>query len=168
MVKKLILLLCIVFAPFSWALAYQNEPNGYASLYWGENLSNVKKAYNTSFMRYNKNRTGATYMVFIPNARGELGMLGAVGLLCYFDENNRLSYICIPIPRPKEMVESVYQQTLKDLSSICGKPTEILNDSAVWNGNTTMMAVSKREDAIEINLMFFLNNHCCHNYCLMR
>lgn len=96
--KKLILTILLFVLPISLIDAYPNEPSGYASMYWGESLNKVKARYNTSFLRYNQARTGALYMVTIPNAYGELGMLGRVNVICFFD-NDRLSHITIPIFR---------------------------------------------------------------------
>ena len=151
MMKKLILTILLFVLPISLIDAYPNEPSGYASMYWGESHNKVKARYNTSFLRYNQARTGALYMVTIPNAYGELGMLGRVNVICFFD-NDRLSHITIPIFRKPEEIENTYRDSLRDLKSICGTPKYFAN-SAVWNGNITMMGLAKNEAGVAIELM---------------
>lgn len=146
---QIILFLCLLLTPISLNYAYQNEPSGYASLYWGESLGTVKQRYNTSFIRYDK--SGSIYMVNIPNAGGELGMFGRVYILCLFD-NDRLSYILIPIPRQSSQIESTYQQKISDITAVCGRPV-IRNGVAGWGGRTTIMLVDKYPEGVRIQLI---------------
>ncbi len=84
--KKILLVLMLLFLPFFVVEAFPNEPAGYANLYWGESLSNVKRHYATNFIKYN-GQAGATYIVSIPDAHGELGVKGQAWAICSFTDN---------------------------------------------------------------------------------
>ena len=150
MLKKVIFILYLLFLPITIAKAYPNEPNGYASLYWGESVGQVQLNYNISYLRYT-NR-GNAYLVTIPNANGELGMLGQVSIICYFDNTNSLRSITIFMPRAGYQVESTFYDCIRDIADTCGAPT-MRNGAAVWSGNQTMMAVTKKPDTVTIELM---------------
>lgn len=68
--------------------AYPNEPSGFASLYWGESLSSVKSRYTTDFLEY-KGKDGASYMVTIPEVRGELGIKGNQSVMVLIEKEVR-------------------------------------------------------------------------------
>ena len=142
--------MCLLFLPITITEAYPNEPNGYASLYWGESVNQVQLNYHTSYLRYT-NR-GVAYLVNIPNANGELGMLGQVSIICYFDSTNSLRSITIFMPREGYQVESTFNDSIRDIAVTCGTPI-MRNGVAVWAGNQTMMAVTKKPDTVTIELM---------------
>lgn len=149
MLKKIVLILCLMFLPVTMAEAYPNEPNGYASLYWGEDISQVQQSYETSFLQYKD--MGAAYLVTIPDARGELGMLGRLYIVCWFDSTSSLRGITIFIPRMEYEVESTFKDSIRDIAATCGAPI-IRNGIALWFGKRTRMGVAKMREAVTINL----------------
>lgn len=149
MLKRIVLILCLIFLPVTMAEAYPNEPNGYASLYWGEDISQVKQSYKTSYLQ--STDKGAAYLVTIPDARGELGMLGRVHVICYFDTAGSLNDITIFIPRTIYEVESTFEDSIRDIAATCGAPV-IRNGVALWLGKQTIIAVTKQPDAVSIEL----------------
>lgn len=149
MLKKIVFILCLMFLPVTMAEAYPNEPNGYASLYWGEDISQVQQSYETSFLQYTD--MGAEYLVTIPDAKGELGMLGRVYIVCCFDSTSSLRGITIYIPRMKYEVESTFKGSIRDIAATCGAPV-IRNGAALWFGKRTIMAVAKKPETVIIDL----------------
>ncbi len=148
--KKVLLALLLLLLPLSIVEAYPNEPSGFASLYWGESLSSVKSRYTTDFLEY-KGKDGASYMVTIPEVRGELGIKGKVFAMCLFHKN-RLWEIKLIFPREDAGFAKKLQDERRYLISICGNPTYI-NGLYYWTGDTTTMWFTQKEDGYSIDLV---------------
>lgn len=148
--KKILLVLMLLFLPFSVVEAFPNEPAGYANLYWGESLSNVKRHYATNFIKYN-GQAGATYMVSIPDAHGELGVKGHAWAICSFTDN-RLWGITLYFPRNDVDIERGFQNQRKYLTSICGE-AKYNKGYYTWFGNTTVMGLSRKKKGYAIDMV---------------
>lgn len=148
--KKLLLILLLILMPFSVAEAFPNEPAGFAKMYWGETLNDVKHNYSTSFLRY-YGKTGVLYMVTIPDAYGELGIKGRSWPICYF-YHNKLSSITFFFPREADSLDKDYKDMREYLTSICGRPV-YRNGYDFWYGNTTVMSMHKLKDGFSIILL---------------
>lgn len=150
MLKKIVLILCLMFLPVTMAEAYPNEPTGYALLYWGETINQVQQQYRTGFLQNTKR--GSTYSVYIPNANGELGMRGSVLLSCHFDNDLGLNSITIPIPRESNQIASSFRNIVRNIAAVCGEPSYLNNGRALWRGDSTFLGVMVGPGVIMIDI----------------
>lgn len=149
--KKIVLALLLVLLPLSISDAYQHEPGGFGRLYWGMPITQVKQSYRTNFFKYGNDGIDI-YMVTIPDAHGELGLLGQYSTLCYF-QNDRLVMITIPIFRSRNSVDKDYREQLEFLTKLCGAPRTTSKGRKYWSGSVTDMGIDKAPEFIEIILM---------------
>lgn len=149
--KKIILMVLLIFMPMSFADAFPNEPNGYGQLYWGESLADVKKTYNTEFLGYAYNYMVSMYLVTIYDTNGELGLTGKVKAICEFTQG-RLYSIVIFIGRNPQDIDRSYTSAHNYLTGICG-PSYKQGKYDVWNGKTTLMGLSRSTNGLELYLI---------------
>lgn len=149
--KNVLFVLLFLLMPFSLVKAYPNESAGYARLYWGESLNDVKSNYTTTFLNYN-GQSSVTYWVNIPNANGELGFKGQVIAFCNFT-NDRLVSISITPSKNSKNPEKDYQDKLSYLISICGPATHRGDGYAYWLGRSSVMDIRKENYGFDITLI---------------
>lgn len=110
----------------------------------------MKRHYATNFIKYN-GQAGATYIVSIPDAHGELGVKGQTWAICFFTDN-RLWGITLYFPRNDADIERDFQNKRKYLTSICGE-AKYNKGYYTWFGNTTVMGLSRKKKGYAIDMV---------------
>lgn len=150
MVKKIMVVLLLLFLRLSAADAWQQETDGFGGLHWGMPVSQVKSSYDTKFIRYGKHNV-EQYRVTVPHASRELGLYGPCTTVCTF-RNNELMMIGILLFRSPDTVDRSFDEAVTVLTERCGVP-ETFRDEVIWPGKTSFLGLTKRPAMVEITLM---------------
>lgn len=132
-----LMLICLFFMllvcpAFSYVNAnvgiMKNDPNGFADLYWGESLDEVKSSHQTKYLG---NVQGSEqYAVSIKDPKGDMFLRGPVFIFAVFFDQ-KLGAIRIPIM-------GGYSALLSPLEKLYGTPN-FKNGLFTWEGENTAM-----------------------------
>lgn len=150
--KKIILMVLLIFMPISFVEAYPNEPNGYGQLYWGENLHSVEQTYRTDYVGSVFGNQMLVYLVTIPDSNGESGITGTVKAFCGFMQDH-LVVIYMSFGDNTLNTNNTYATTAQNyLTTHCGLPIK-QGKIDVWNGKNTFMSFDEIPGGVELKLV---------------
>ena len=111
------------------------DVNGFADLYWLETLASVQKDHMTKLVGHQSGFPA--YHILIPDAHGCVCFEGPVVVRGVFSMDNKLWAIIIPFS--KEM----FPERLKEMSELFGSPNKIATNFYVWEGQTSIVSLTK-------------------------
>lgn len=153
-------LFCIVFLPWSISAEFQNDPNGFGGMYWGEPLGQIQPDMHAKFYKYGPDND-PVYFVQVRNASGELYLNGRITAMTSF-HNDRLIGILIPlIGRAGYGADQSYNYLYAHYRQLFGVPNKVTDSEAVWSGPYTVLILSKAKDG---PVVFLMSAHAAHQY----
>lgn len=145
--KKFILILLLLFCPFTLVNAFQNEPDGFCLLKWGMTPQDVEKIYPIEYAEHTFDNHDC-YNVSIPDAYGQMGVYGGITVICDFIDN-QLVQITIELPSlDNASANDIRYYIYENLTKVYGAPyypytgSPIIKDSDLyvnWYGDKTVI-----------------------------
>lgn len=145
------LFMLLVFPALSYANTkvgiMKNDPGGFADLYWGETLSQVKNSHQTKYLGTVKG--SEQYAVSIKDAKGCMYLRGPVFVVAVFF-NQKLGAVRIPI-------FGGYSAMISPLERLYGTP-EFENGLFTWEGENTDMIFAATNVQKNDGIIYLVNN----------
>ncbi|WP_278848234.1 hypothetical protein [Megamonas hypermegale] len=148
-IVSFIFVFILIIVPSS-CFAFQNEPNGFRNLYWGETLQEVQKDYATTYLYYSAMENSVIYT--IPLIDKNIGGVYSKDNVIYLGFwNNQLYSIFINFPEDTlEASTQTYKDLIYSMSLYYNTPTvndsyssEYNSNSTMWIGNTSSILLNQ-------------------------
>lgn len=126
------------------AWAFQNEPNGFRDLYWGETLEEIQETRETTYLGYSETTNSVTYLVSLSD--NEIKTLSGEPILtgCFVVSlwNNRLWDVQLYFYE-----DDSFSSLKMAMMQLYGYPKRNEEKSCRWTGDTTMILLKRINDA---------------------
>lgn len=137
-VIQILLTLLLTIPIQSWA--FQNEPNGFRDLYWGESLAEIQEKRTAGYLMYRKGTNSVSYVVRL-NADESQTLSGVpilMGGIMVSLWNNQLWEIQLYFDG-----EDSFNSLKNAMVLLYGYPTNSNENTCAWIGDKAMLALDK-------------------------
>lgn len=147
---KILLAMFLITPLQSWA--FQNEPNGFRDLYWGESLEEIQQKRDASY--WNEDQMHHTQLYAVDLREGESRYVAGIRL------SNRYFIIGVWHNQLMEValffndMDDNWNSLLRTMIYLYGEPQKIMNQYS-WITESTSYYLSKNEDNGSICLLLF-------------
>lgn len=157
---KILMALVLLVPAQAWA--FENEPNGFRDLYWGETLEEVQQNRETKYMGYSKENNSVTYAVRLNDSESHVLSNEPIYRRAFLAQfwNNKLWGITVFFKK-----DDSFDSLKSAMTILFGNPEDNLT-SCAWLGDETMILLDKVDSnwkmcAVKlgsINLMMEITN----------
>lgn len=138
-IKQIIMTILLMVVPVS-GFAFQNEPNGFRDLYWGESLAEIQEKRSAGYLMYRERTNSVSYVVRL-NANESQALSGVpilMGGIMVSLWNNQLWEIQLYFDG-----EDSFYSLKKAMILLYGYPTHNKENSCAWVGDKAMLELEK-------------------------
>lgn len=125
--------------------AFQNEPNGFRDLYWGETLEEVQQNRETKYYSYVQETNSVLYAVKLneeePQVLSNVPIWGHAFLTAFW--NDKLWNITVFFDSDR-----AFERLKWAMSQLYGTPKEV-DGACMWGGNETMIMLLRADPGTE-------------------
>lgn len=146
---KMIVAIFLLLIPEAGTQAFQNEPNGFRDMYWGESLQEIKQNRECEYGYYDKTANSVFYYVTLRD--DEEHTVSGIPVLGNRIQvqlwNNQLTSVHITFGSPqKEEMGNVYKKLLNASLINFGNPSISSSGPKTWWGQTSYILIFENED----------------------
>jgi L-rhamnose mutarotase len=146
---KMVIAVLLLLIPAAGSQAFQNEPNGFRDMYWGESLQEIQQSRECEYGYYDKTSNSVFYYIELKN--NEDHTMSGIPILGNRVKaqlwNNQLTSICISFGSPQKIeIEDAYKNLLNSASINFGTPSISSNGPKTWWGETSYILIFKNNE----------------------